>query len=148
MLSAFRELALTDPATARWLLEDVDPLTHPSALHLHLEAISGNGEMLHDLFPRLLPLDHLFDAGWSGAKCMPLAEAANAAIAFLSPSDRETLELRILSYHPELREAERYARLATEQVQDQQKNSKLAIRALTFELSPNFGDGLKDQAAA
>jgi hypothetical protein len=132
ILSAFRELALTDPETTRRLLEGIDPLAHPSALHIHLEAISGNGEALHDLLPHLLLLDGLFDAGWSGAKYMPFAEAAKAAVAFFSPADREILEQRILTYHPELREAQRYARLAKEQANNQRENSKSAIRTLMF----------------
>ena len=67
MLSSVKQIAIADPSNTRRLLEGIDPAAHPSGLQLYLVAVAANGAALHALMPRLLPLDHLFDAGWSGA---------------------------------------------------------------------------------
>ena len=108
--SSLREIAEEDPSTAHQFLSKLDASKHELFLHLHLETIAANGEAFAVHFLGLLNNEALFCAGWHGAVWMSFADAARAAMPFLSTDDRDRLEGKILAHFPEIDDAGEMAR--------------------------------------
>lgn len=102
MRTALQKVARSDPATARSLLNRIDPGKHEVAIHLHLETMIANPEELADLLRPLLLLPQLLDAGWEGARWKSFADVAGAALPHLQDSDRRFVEDFILNQWPEI----------------------------------------------
>lgn len=90
--SALRQVASEAPEAAREFLSKLDASKHEALLHLHLEAMSANGEALASHLLDLLGNEHLFEAGWDGAAWKSFADAARATFPHLSSDDRRCVE--------------------------------------------------------
>lgn len=99
---AIRVVARDDPDTVREFLSEMDASKHEAFLHIHLEAVSVNGEAFAGHLLDLLGSKHLFRAGWMGADWRSFADAARAAYPYLSNDERHRVEDVILSHQPEI----------------------------------------------
>jgi hypothetical protein len=99
---ALGRAAIEAPAEVEQLLEAIEPDRYETSLHLLLETVGANGEMLHPLLSRQLGKPGLFSAGWYKADAHSAARAMAAAMPYLSRADREHCEAMVLAIWPEL----------------------------------------------
>ncbi len=98
--NALRKLVETSPSDAESCLDRLDPASHAVLLHLHLEAISANPNVLGYRLSALLDEPNLFSAGLDGAEWKSFADAARAVIeAQCLPV--QDIESRVFQYRPE-----------------------------------------------
>jgi len=90
-----------DPSHVEQLLQLLPP-NGKIATYLRLKAIAAGGESLAHLLPPLLANPDLMNLGESGSDWLPFAQAAHAAMPFLSPAERTELEALVLAHRPEI----------------------------------------------
>ncbi|NKF23823.1 nSTAND1 domain-containing NTPase [Solimonas marina] len=106
---ALGHVAGTDPQRAARTLDKFAPTDHAVCKLLHLAAITANAQFFSHRLPEFLCYDDIADVGFDGIEWKPLADAIAAALNWLSPEDRETVETFCLTLDPELTRAAREA---------------------------------------
>lgn len=106
--------AKADPNRVDTLLGTLDPTSVP-ALYFHLRAITANPEALAHRIMSLLTAPKLFAIGESADRWLTFANAARAALPYLSDEGRSKVEAVILTHRPELDWAKRYHHMPKEQ---------------------------------
>lgn len=99
---ALERLSGESPEQARLILHRLNPHSHEAAAHLYLETIASNPQSMAGELPPLLASPVIFKAGWIGAEWRSFADAAKAALPYLSDQDRAEVERAVLDYQPEL----------------------------------------------
>ena len=104
--NALRKLAETSPSDAESCLDRLDPASHAVLLHLHLEAISANPNVLGHRLSALLDEPNLFSAGLKDAEWKSFTDAARVVIeAQCLPV--QDIESRVFQHRPEYDLAEK-----------------------------------------
>lgn len=110
---AFDTHAVVDPHRVKALLDSLDPSSAP-ALFMHLRAITANPEALAHRLPGLLTAPNIFRLGDSSDRWLTFANAAKAALPFLSDEARDRVERAIFARQPEIAWAKTYHHMPKE----------------------------------
>lgn len=103
--SALNHLSQNSPEQAISYLNKLDPFSHECLMHLHLEAIQSNPEILATRLLKLITDQTVFDAGYNGADWWSFSYACKEAFPFLSPEEKNIVEQMILNHYPEIKRA-------------------------------------------
>lgn len=106
--TAVRSAARTHPTEIAALLAGLSADT-PAGLLPHLNAIAGAGEPFADRLLPLLDNPHLLSCGYRGIEWKPFAEAAGAALPFVSKETRNKIESLVRCHRPEIATAKEHA---------------------------------------
>jgi hypothetical protein len=104
MRLALLVVAVSNPENVALLLDRL-PADTEIQLYFHLQAIAANGEFFGLRLPQLLDNPLLLLCGPDGVEWLPFANAAKAAMPYLSEKNRRDIEYIALHYKPEMERA-------------------------------------------